>query len=107
MLAACERSVKAGETDLSFFRLGGEAFAVAPSLSVDRAVMEHSKRVAVVPTAMAWSDVGSWHALRDIGKSDETGNVFHVASRRRGKADTQLYAREPRGGKTQERKSVS
>jgi mannose-1-phosphate guanylyltransferase/mannose-6-phosphate isomerase len=26
---------------------------------------------------MAWSDVGSWHALRDIGRPDCDGNVLH------------------------------
>ena len=77
MLAACERAVKAGETDLAFFRLGAEAFAGAPSLSIDHAVMEHTQRAAVVPVDMVWSDVGSWHSLRDIGRKDGDGNVFH------------------------------
>jgi mannose-1-phosphate guanylyltransferase len=31
--------------------------------------------VAVVPVAMAWSDVGSWDALHAIGASDAAGNV--------------------------------
>jgi mannose-1-phosphate guanylyltransferase/mannose-6-phosphate isomerase len=39
--------------------------------------MEHTQRAAVVPVDMAWSDVGSWHALRDIGQSDVDGNVVH------------------------------
>jgi mannose-1-phosphate guanylyltransferase/mannose-6-phosphate isomerase len=30
----------------------------------------------VVPVDMAWSDVGSWHALRDIDRSDANGNVL-------------------------------
>jgi mannose-1-phosphate guanylyltransferase / mannose-6-phosphate isomerase len=77
MLAACERAVEGGKTDLAFFRLAAEAFGAAPSLSIDHAVMEHTQRAAVVPVDMAWSDVGSWHALRDIGKSDSDGNVFH------------------------------
>jgi mannose-1-phosphate guanylyltransferase / mannose-6-phosphate isomerase len=77
MLAACESAVQAGETDLAFFRLAAAAFANAPSLSIDHAVMEHTQRAAVVPVDMSWSDVGSWHALRDIGKSDGDGNVFH------------------------------
>jgi len=46
-------------------------------LSIDRAVMEHTTRAAVVPVDMAWSDVGSWRALREIGVSDVDGNVFH------------------------------
>jgi mannose-1-phosphate guanylyltransferase/mannose-6-phosphate isomerase len=77
MLAACERAVRAGQGDLGFFRLGGDDFGGAPSLSIDHAVMEHTQRAAVVPVDMAWSDVGSWHALRDIGRSDADGNVVH------------------------------
>jgi mannose-1-phosphate guanylyltransferase / mannose-6-phosphate isomerase len=77
MLAACERAMQAGEEDLAFFRLDRAAFAEAPSLSIDHAVMEHTNRAAVVPVDMAWSDVGSWHALRDIGTADQAGNVLH------------------------------
>jgi mannose-1-phosphate guanylyltransferase/mannose-6-phosphate isomerase len=77
MLDCCERAVRTGEEDLTFFRLGGAAFAEAPSLSIDHAVMEHTMRAAVVPVDMAWNDVGSWHALRGIGHSDADGNVMH------------------------------
>jgi mannose-1-phosphate guanylyltransferase/mannose-6-phosphate isomerase len=76
MLAACEHAVKASQQDLSFFRLDSSSFAGAPALSIDHAVMEHTNRAAVVPVDMAWSDVGSWHALRDIGRSDDNGNVL-------------------------------
>jgi len=77
MMAACERAVKAGQEDLAFFRLDRATFAEAPSLSIDHAVMEHTNRAAVVPVDMAWSDVGSWHALREIGRADDAGNVLH------------------------------
>jgi len=77
MLAACERAMQTGEEDLAFFRLDRAAFAEAPSLSIDHAVMEHTNRAAVVPVDMAWSDVGSWHALRDIGDADGAGNVLN------------------------------
>jgi len=77
MMTACEHAVRDGKPDLAFFRLAAEAFGGAPSLSIDRAVMEHTTRAAVVPVDMAWSDVGSWRALREIGVSDVDGNVFH------------------------------
>ncbi|MCW5569025.1 MAG: mannose-1-phosphate guanylyltransferase/mannose-6-phosphate isomerase [Dokdonella sp.] len=77
MLAACERAVGGGTEDLGFFRLDPAALADAPSLSIDRAVMEHTDRAAVVPVDMAWSDLGSWQALRAIGRHDEEGNVVH------------------------------
>jgi mannose-1-phosphate guanylyltransferase/mannose-1-phosphate guanylyltransferase/mannose-6-phosphate isomerase len=37
--------------------------------------MEHTDRAAVVPVDMGWSDVGSWHALWEIGEKDARGNV--------------------------------
>jgi mannose-1-phosphate guanylyltransferase/mannose-6-phosphate isomerase len=76
MLDACERAVRDGQEDLAFFRLGAEPFGEAPSLSIDHAVMEHTSRAAVVPVDMAWSDVGSWPALRDIATADGDGNVL-------------------------------
>ncbi len=76
MLAACERAVKSGQEDLTFFRLDEGPFAKAPSLSIDHAVMEHTPRAAVVPVDMSWNDVGSWHALRGIGRADGAGNVI-------------------------------
>ncbi len=51
------------------------AFAAAPSISLDYAVMEKAARVAVVPVDMGWSDIGSWDALRDNGPADADGNV--------------------------------
>jgi len=73
---ACVRAVEAGKDDHDFFRLDAEAFAEAPALSIDRAVMEHTDRAAVVPIDMAWSDIGSWRALRDVHECDSDGNVI-------------------------------
>lgn len=52
-----------------------EAFARSPSDSIDYAVMERAQRVAVVPVAMGWSDVGSWDALHAISERDASGNA--------------------------------
>jgi len=52
-----------------------EAFAASPSDSIDYAVMEKAERVAVVPVAMGWSDVGSWDALHAISDTDADGNA--------------------------------
>lgn len=42
--------------------LGG-AFANAPKIAFDRAVMEKTGRGAVMPVAFAWSDLGAWDAV--------------------------------------------
>jgi mannose-1-phosphate guanylyltransferase/mannose-6-phosphate isomerase len=81
---AAARSAVAGmEHDLDFRRLPAEAFARAPRKSIDYAVMERTKRAAVVPVDLGWSDIGSWSAVWDILDHDADGNamigpaVFH------------------------------
>lgn len=52
-----------------------DLFARLPALPIDKAVMERSARMAVVPCDPGWSDVGSWHALWELMGKDEQGNV--------------------------------
>jgi mannose-1-phosphate guanylyltransferase/mannose-6-phosphate isomerase len=72
--AAAESAVSGVTRDLDFFRLPIEPFAHAPKTSIDYAVMERTKRAAVVPINCGWSDVGSWNAVWDILKHDANGN---------------------------------
>lgn len=51
-----------------------ESFVQLPDISIDYALMEHSSRVAVVPSAFDWSDIGSWTALGDLVPADKQGN---------------------------------
>jgi mannose-1-phosphate guanylyltransferase / mannose-6-phosphate isomerase len=51
------------------------AFAAVPAEPIDKAVMEQSSQVAVVPCAPGWSDVGSWHAIWEIERKDAAGNA--------------------------------
>ena len=75
MVAACRRAVETVQRDLSFLRLGADAFAASPSNSIDYAVMEHVRDAVVVPVRMGWSDVGSWAALWQISDKDDAGNA--------------------------------
>ena len=79
ILAACEAALVGGESDQDFIRLDAAAFAACPSDSIDYAVMERLApgQGVVVPLAAAWSDVGSWGALWEIGAKDAAGNVLH------------------------------
>jgi mannose-1-phosphate guanylyltransferase len=52
------------------------AFAAAPAQSIDYAVMEKADKVAVLPVAIGWSDVGSWEALHAVAARDEAGNAI-------------------------------
>jgi mannose-1-phosphate guanylyltransferase / mannose-6-phosphate isomerase len=59
-------------------RNGEEArqrFAALEPLSIDKAVMEISSHVAVIPASLKWSDVGSLLALEDVAEADGNGNV--------------------------------
>ena len=51
-----------------------DLFAALPDISIDYAVMERSDRVAVVPGAFGWSDVGSWKAVSELVEADANGN---------------------------------
>lgn len=73
--AAAEGAVAEATRDLGFVRLDAARFAAAPKISIDYAVMEKTKRAAVVPGAFGWSDIGSWDAIADIGDADADGNV--------------------------------
>lgn len=74
--AAAEKAVADAKQDLDFLRLDAEAFAHAPSISIDYAVMEKTDRAAVIPCDPGWSDVGSFTALRDMMPQDDAGNAL-------------------------------
>ncbi len=54
----------------------GEAFLTAPKISFDYAVMEKTRRAAVLPVAFAWSDLGAWDAVWAASAKDANGNVL-------------------------------
>ena len=51
-----------------------EDFANVREDSIDFAVMEKARNIAVVPCDIGWSDIGSWTALGDLTDSDDKGN---------------------------------
>jgi mannose-1-phosphate guanylyltransferase/mannose-6-phosphate isomerase len=75
VLHAVRHAVAERHEDLDFIRLGVDAFAASPSISLDYAVAERTTRAAVVPADIGWSDVGSWGALWELGCKDADGNV--------------------------------
>ncbi len=84
MCTAVAAALAAAHRDPTFLRLGTAAFAAAPALSIDAAVMEQTTKAAVVATWFAWDDVGSWSGLWRISERDVDGNVRlgDVVSRR-------------------------
>jgi len=68
-------SVANAQTDGLFVRPDAAAFGRAPNISIDHGVMEKTRRGAVVPVDMDWSDVGAWDAVWKLGDKDPAGNV--------------------------------
>jgi mannose-1-phosphate guanylyltransferase len=77
MLAAAQAAMHKARRDAKRIHPDADAFAACPSDSIDYAVMERAKKVAVAPVSMGWSDVGSWDSLYDLGAKDEQGNATH------------------------------
>ena len=75
ILAAAREAVGKSKKDMGFVRLDREAFVACPSEAIDRAVMERTRRAAVIPVDFRWSDVGSWGALWDIADKNSDGNA--------------------------------
>ncbi|MCP8938222.1 mannose-1-phosphate guanylyltransferase/mannose-6-phosphate isomerase [Alsobacter sp. SYSU M60028] len=74
-LAAASAALDAAVRDLDFIRLDARAFAAAPKISIDYAVMEKTQRAGVVPVDCGWSDVGSWTAVWEVSARDAEGNA--------------------------------
>ncbi len=75
--AAILAAVEHAGADLGFITLENESFARAGAKSIDYAVMERTKRAAVMPVAYGWSDVGSWQAVWELSNRDKLDNFAH------------------------------
>lgn len=53
-----------------FFEIDGDSFSECSDISIDYAVMEKSKNVAVVKAGFDWNDIGSWDAVADMVTPD-------------------------------------
>jgi mannose-1-phosphate guanylyltransferase/mannose-6-phosphate isomerase len=74
MVAACRRALAGARQESDFVRLDKDAFSACDGDSIDYAVMEKTRRAAVVPVTMGWSDIGSWDSLWEMSGKDGDGN---------------------------------
>lgn len=51
-------------------------FEKMPCISIDYAVMEKSKKLAMVELKSDWKDLGSWKSIYEVSPKDENNNVF-------------------------------
>lgn len=76
VLAAAAGAVRDARADLDFLRLDAAAFARAPRISIDYAVMEKTRHAGVLAARFDWSDVGAWDAIHALKAKDENDNVL-------------------------------
>ena len=57
------------------FEIPMDLFKEIPKNSIDFAVMEHTKKGAVVEADLGWSDIGSWKSVHETLSPDGEGNV--------------------------------
>ena len=52
-----------------------EVWPQVTTITVDYGIMEKTRRAAVIPVEIGWSDVGDWGSLADVLRRDSDGNV--------------------------------
>ncbi|MGZ8363474.1 MAG: mannose-1-phosphate guanylyltransferase [Caulobacteraceae bacterium] len=72
--AARAAAILAAETPDGLL-LDKDVVLTSPSISLDYAVMEHTRLAAVSPFSTDWSDLGAWDAVWGISQKDDSGNA--------------------------------
>lgn len=75
IVTVCNTALELGSRDGVCIQPKAETFEQASNLSIDYAVMEHTRNACVLVADFGWSDVGSWASLAELGEKDEQGNV--------------------------------
>ncbi|MBI5466475.1 MAG: mannose-1-phosphate guanylyltransferase [Candidatus Kerfeldbacteria bacterium] len=57
------------------WRVGNKKFSCLPALSLDYAVVERARELAVLPAEFGWADVGHWRTVYDILANPKGSNV--------------------------------
>ena len=68
-----KNAIDNGQQDLDFFRLDADAWELCQDVSIDYAIMEHSKNLVAVPFSAGWSDLGDWGSVLLEMDKDEQG----------------------------------
>ena len=74
ILQACRAACAKATQPFGRTLLDRQSLEGCRSESIDYAVLEKHDRVAVLPFAGAWSDVGSWNAVAQLTPADAEGN---------------------------------
>lgn len=78
LLTIAKQALELQSKDLDFTRLPAAPYALADNIAIDHAIMEKTKRAAVVPLSANWCDIGNWYALwQQIAKKDQDNNAIN------------------------------
>lgn len=55
-------------------RVTADVWATIAESTIDQGILEHTRRIAVVPANFGWSDVGDWNNIGDLIEGDAAGN---------------------------------
>lgn len=67
------------------------------NISIDYALMEKAKNIAVLPADFGWSDIGSWSALNTLLKPGENGNRIAGRAYLQETHNTNIYSQSSPG----------
>jgi len=76
VLDAATRAMPVLNSATNRTELDKAAFALAPDISIDYAVMEKAPGVLVLAGDFGWSDIGSWKAVAEEHDADSYGNTI-------------------------------
>ena len=74
-LAACLDELDAAAARGAEHEALPDVFPRMPAVSIDKGVMEHLGRIAVVPGDFGWNDIGSWQSAWELAQKDGAGNA--------------------------------
>lgn len=75
MFEQIQKSVTDASFDPDYIRLDEKAFGACPADSIDYAIMEHTRRGAIIVAEnLGWNDIGSWDALSEVTPADSNKN---------------------------------
>ncbi len=92
ILKDAEISFQKSTSDLDFLRLDETTWNNLPSVPIDIAVMEKSKKLFVTPFLGNWTDLGSWTAIMDNFEYNYKENVFEKNSTKIDSVNSFLYS---------------
>ncbi len=76
-LKACKKSISEKKEYYEYLEVDETHFKKCPNISIDYAVMEKTKDIAVIKLETQWTDLGSWSSLWEYSDKDSNMNFVN------------------------------